>query len=78
MFFRAAGRFCSAATLFLGVAGAAVMVGHGYATAEEGFDPARLEKTTVVSGLTQPMEMAIAPDGTIYLIELAGQIKAIE
>jgi cytochrome c len=42
------------------------------------FDPNRFEKTTVVNGLTQPMEMALAPDGTIYLIELAGKIKAIQ
>jgi len=42
------------------------------------YDPNRFEKTLVVGGLTQPMEMAIAPDGTIYLIELAGKIKAID
>jgi len=68
----------STASLILGVVGFAGVVGRGYAIAEEIFDPARLEKTTVASGLTQPMEMAIAPDGTIFLIELAGQIKAID
>jgi cytochrome c len=45
---------------------------------ESDFDPNRFEKTVVVNGLTQPMEMAIAPEGTIYLIELAGKIKAID
>lgn len=45
---------------------------------ENTYDPNRFEKTLVVGGLTQPMEMAIAPDGTIYLIELAGKIKAID
>lgn len=45
---------------------------------QSAMDPARFEKSVVVDGLTQPMEMAIAPDGTIYLIELAGKIKAIE
>jgi cytochrome c len=43
-----------------------------------GFDPTRFEKVTLTTGLLQPMEMAIAPDGTIYLIELAGIVKAIE
>jgi len=42
------------------------------------YDPNRFEKTLVVGGLTQPMEMAIAPDGTIYMIELAGKLKAID
>jgi len=45
---------------------------------ESDFDPNRFEKTVVLNGLTQPMEMAIAPEGTIYLIELAGKIKAID
>lgn len=42
------------------------------------FDPNRFEKTIVVNGLTQPMEMAIAPNSTIYLIELGGKVKAID
>ncbi|MEI8213046.1 MAG: PQQ-dependent sugar dehydrogenase [Planctomycetota bacterium] len=45
---------------------------------QQDYDPKRLEKTTLVTGLIQPMEMAIAPDGSIYLIELAGQIKRID
>jgi cytochrome c len=42
------------------------------------YDPARFEKTVIASSLIQPMEMAIAPDGVIYLIELGGNIKAID
>jgi cytochrome c len=54
-------------------------IGPSFAIAQQSdFDPNRFEKTVVVNGLTQPMEMAIAPDGTIYLIELAGIIKAID
>ncbi len=43
-----------------------------------GYDPQRFEKSVVASGLIQPMEMAIAPDGLIYLIELAGDVKSID
>lgn len=52
---------------------------HGRAdeTARTEYEPARFEKTILATGLIQPMEMAIAPDGTIFLIELAGKIKAI-
>lgn len=46
--------------------------------ASTGLDPARFEKVTLTTGLLQPMEMAVAPDGTIYLIELAGIVKAIQ
>jgi cytochrome c len=42
------------------------------------YDPARFEKTVIASSLIQPMEMAIAPDGVVYLIELGGNIKAID
>ncbi len=41
-------------------------------------DPKRFEKITVATGLVQPMQMAIAPDGRIFLIELAGNLKLIE
>lgn len=43
-----------------------------------GYDPDRFEKSVVASGLIQPMEMAIAPDGLIYLIELGGDLKCID
>jgi len=38
-------------------------IGPSFAIAQQSdFDPNRFEKTVVVNGLTQPMEMAIAPD----------------
>lgn len=40
-------------------------------------DPSRFEVTSLVAGLKQPMELAIAPDGTILLIELHGKLKSI-
>ena len=60
------------------VAGGAGLGANRACGQQSAMDPARFEKSVVVDGLTQPMEMAIAPDGTIYLIELAGKIKAIE
>ncbi len=44
----------------------------------EEVDLHRFEKTVVAANLQQPMEMAIAPDGSIFLIELAGVLKRIE
>ena len=45
------------------------------ASAAEPFDPARLEREVLVTGATDPLECAIAPDGTIYFIERAGALK---
>lgn len=44
----------------------------------EAYDPKRFEKTEVIGNLNQPMELAIAPDGSLFLIELAGEIKRID
>ena len=44
----------------------------------EDFDPIRFEPTTVAVDLVRPMEFDIAPDGKIFLIELAGEIKRID
>lgn len=38
----------------------------------------RFQRTTVWSELVQPMELDIAPDGRIFLIELAGAVKLID
>ncbi len=46
--------------------------------ATEETDPKRFEKVTIATGLVQPMQMAIAPDGRIFLIELAGNLKLID
>ncbi|QDU77965.1 Soluble aldose sugar dehydrogenase YliI precursor [Bremerella volcania] len=48
-------------------------------TAEEPpFDPSRLEVTTLVTQLKQPMELAVAPDGRIFYIEIQGQLKVYD
>ena len=46
--------------------------------ADEAYDPGRFEKTVVAGNLIQPMEIAISPDGRIFMIELAGQIKVLD
>ena len=38
----------------------------------------RFERTAICGGLVQPMEMEIAPDGQIFLIELGGTVKLID
>jgi cytochrome c len=40
------------------------------------FDPSRFEVTVLTSGLRQPMELCVAPDGVVYYIELDGKLKA--
>jgi hypothetical protein len=45
---------------------AAIPLCHTSALAEE-LDPSRFEKTVISSNLIQPMEMALAPDGKIFL-----------
>ena len=47
-------------------------------TVAEEVDPNRFEKVTIATGLVQPMQMAIAPDGRVFLIELAGNLKLID
>ncbi|MFO0872324.1 MAG: PQQ-dependent sugar dehydrogenase, partial [Pirellulales bacterium] len=44
--------------------------------AEPPVDSSRFEWNVLASGLVQPMELAVAPDGTVYFIELAGKLKA--
>ena len=59
----------------------AVVVGLAFGSrpivAEE-LDVSRFEKTVLSVGLMQPMEMAIAADGRIFMIELAGLVKTID
>ena len=38
-------------------------------------DSSRFEITQLAAGLIQPMELAVAPDGTIFFIELNGKLK---
>lgn len=49
-----------------------------FSIGSEAYDPKRFEKTEVVGNLNQPMELALAPDGSLFLIELAGEIKRID
>ena len=41
----------------------------------ESFDPDRLTPVTLTVGLKRPMELEVAPDGRIFFIELAGQLR---
>ncbi len=40
-------------------------------------DSSRFEVTVLATGLIQPMELAVAPDGTIFFIELNGKLKSL-
>jgi cytochrome c len=42
------------------------------------YEPERFEVNEIVTGLTQPMELDLGPDGEIYLIELGGVLKQID
>lgn len=44
---------------------------------QETTDPSRFELTELMRGLVQPMELCVAPDGTVYFIELAGKLRAL-
>lgn len=46
--------------------------------ASEPLDLKRFEKTTVLTDLIQPMELDIAPDGRIFVIELQGVVKLFD
>lgn len=52
--------------------------GHRASAAPADVDLTRFEITDVAKALVRPMELAIASDGTIYWIELAGQLKAYD
>ncbi len=38
-------------------------------------DPSRFEVTVLASGLMRPMELAVAPDGKVFFLELDGKLK---
>ncbi|MGA0039333.1 MAG: PQQ-dependent sugar dehydrogenase, partial [Pirellulales bacterium] len=42
------------------------------------YEPDRFEVHEVASGLVQPMELDLGPDGEIYLIEIGGVLKVID
>ena len=60
------------------VIGAIAVAISGSLYAEESYNPARFETTTLVSGMMRPMELAIAKDGRIFYIELTGQVKVLD
>jgi len=41
-------------------------------------DPTRFELTELVTGLRQPMELAVGPAGEVYFIELEGKLKVFD
>ena len=43
----------------------------------EEFDPGRLTPVTLAAGLQRPMELEVAPDGRVFFIELAGQLRIL-
>ncbi len=45
------------------------------ASAEEPFDPDRLEREILAADLTDPIQLKVAPDGDVYLIERAGRLR---
>ena len=45
---------------------------------EPTFDPSRFEVNVLASGLKQPMQMAVAADGTVFFIELEGKLKSLD
>ena len=45
---------------------------------EPPYDPRRFEITTLASGLVQPMELAVAPDGTVFWIEFQGRLLCLQ
>lgn len=54
---------------------AAVVAPSGSSAADEpSFDPARFEIVPLVAGLRQPMELAVARDGSVFWIEFEGRL----
>ncbi|MEZ6086431.1 MAG: PQQ-dependent sugar dehydrogenase [Pirellulaceae bacterium] len=49
-----------------------------HAASAEDFDINRFERTVVYGDLSRPMELEIAPDGRIFLIELGGVVKRLD
>ena len=43
----------------------------------EPVDPTRFEVNVLTTGLNQPMELEVAPDGSVYFIELGGKLRVL-
>ena len=48
------------------------------ASGDEVVNPERFERSVICGNLVQPMEIEIAPDGRIFVIELGGVVKLID
>ncbi len=48
----------------------------GLSAEDASLDSSRFEITQLTSELVQPMELAVAPDGTVFFIEVSGKLKA--
>jgi len=71
-------QFLSRMTFAFGVSIGLVTLLSTAAVSAEEVDPQRFEKTIVLGGLVQPMELDVMPDGRIFLIELGGTIKVFD
>ncbi len=47
----------------------------GLSAEDASLDSSRFEITQLTSELVQPMELAVAPDGTVFFIEVSGKLK---
>lgn len=52
--------------------------GESVPAAAPGVDPNRFEVNVLASALKQPMELAVAPNGDVYYIELDGKLKVYD
>ncbi|MCB1232359.1 MAG: PQQ-dependent sugar dehydrogenase [Verrucomicrobiae bacterium] len=53
----------------------AISTGGFAAETDAAYDPGRLTPTTLATGLDQPMELQVAPDGRIFFIEIKGKLR---
>lgn len=68
----------TAASLTVCIAHCVFLISSAVATDDLTYDPNRFEATVLADGLLRPMELEVAPDGTVYFIELEGDVKAID
>ncbi len=68
---------CLLAALAGGLQMAAVPT-NAFAAEQLGYQLERFEVHEIATGLTQPMELDLGPDGEIYMIELGGVLKVID
>lgn len=62
----------------LSVAYVLVAAAVSWAAEPEVVDPSRFEVTVLATGLVRPMELEVAPDGSIFYIELDGKLQRFD